>query len=66
MPPAGLELTIPASERLQAHVLKSAATGIGYVLYAKNKPELLSRTHVTIQFAVASYEIVVMVTVSCN
>jgi len=67
MPPAGLELTFPASERLQTHTLESAAAGIGwYILYAKNKSESLSRTHVTIQFAVASYEIVVMVKVSRN
>jgi len=67
MPPAGLELTFPTSERLQTHALESAATGIGwYFLYAKNRSEFLSRTHVTIQFAVASYEIVVMVIVSRN
>jgi hypothetical protein len=30
MRPAGLEPTIPASERLQTHVLDRAATGIGY------------------------------------
>jgi hypothetical protein len=29
MPPAGFEPTIPASERLQTHVLDPAATGIG-------------------------------------
>jgi len=29
MPPAGFELTIPAKERLQTHVLEREATGIG-------------------------------------
>ena len=29
MPPAGFDLTIPASERLQTHALDRAATGIG-------------------------------------
>jgi hypothetical protein len=31
MPPAGLEPTIPVSERQQTHALDRAATGIGYV-----------------------------------
>ena len=57
MPPTGLELTFPASERLQTHALESAATWIGYFLYAKNKSEFLSTAHVTIQLTVASYEI---------
>jgi hypothetical protein len=65
MPPAGLDITFPANERLQVQALESAVSGIGwYVLYAKNKSEFFSRTHATIQFAVLSYEIVVMVEVS--
>jgi hypothetical protein len=34
MPPAGLERTIPASERPQTHTLDRAATGIGYEVIA--------------------------------
>jgi len=29
MPPAGLELAVPAGERPQTHALESMATGIG-------------------------------------
>ena len=38
MPPVGFEPTIPASERLQAHALDCAATGIdGYDIRTKKK-----------------------------
>jgi hypothetical protein len=39
MPPAGLEPTIPASERQQTHALDGAATGIGLyaILVKRNK-----------------------------
>ena len=33
MPPAGFEITIPASEWPQTHALDSAATGIGTNLF---------------------------------
>ena len=35
MPPVGFEPAIPANERPQTHVLDSAATGTGFILYPK-------------------------------
>jgi hypothetical protein len=40
MPLAGFEITTPASERLQTHVLDCAATGIGPFRVTLNKRKL--------------------------
>jgi sensor histidine kinase YesM len=62
MPPAGFELTIPASERPQTHALDRAATGIcihvsinktAFKLHAQTESngKEISREHVLLQRA---------------
>jgi len=51
MPPAGLEPTIPGSQRPQTHALDRAVTGIGFLKFSTSIIINLNRTvKVTLEF----------------
>ena len=73
MPPAGLEPTIPASERPQTYALDRAATGIGFRTHNPSKraavdPRLRPRDHWDRQERSLSklYSIITNVTCTCS